>query len=356
MVPCSARLRAPSAWSSTTPSASPAATPRSTTTRARRCWRRRRRRAGTSSRCRCVATSATATTRFAGASSPTTGTASRESSRSPSGRGARRHRPCWVRAPRSACSTWCLRTLYFLGILVGGGAAAFGLLARSVLGDRLRRPLAQLVFFALLATFVGASAINHGAVPGTRYALVVRIAVIVALAGGVAAALSPLYDRFLYAAGACALALLVAPTLAGHALDRDQTRVVVGSRRSRAPRVGRGLARRARLARGRCAARDGRPRRTIAGGAALLDGGADLGRRARALRSRTRADRAAQRLADVVHVLRPRPDRQVGDLLPAARPGLAEPLAPARRLPSPAPLSDARGDAAARRSSSRSRS
>jgi len=66
----------------------------------------------------------------------------------------------------------------------------------------------------------------HAAVPGTRFALVLRVAVIVALAGGVAAALSPLYDRLLYAAGACALALLAAPTLAGHALDHDQTRVI----------------------------------------------------------------------------------------------------------------------------------
>lgn len=116
-----------------------------------------------------------------------------------------------------------LRTLYYLGILIAGGAAAFGLLTRSVLGERLQRPLAHLIFFALLATFLGASGIAHGAVPGTRFALVVRIAVIVALAGGVAAALSPLYDRLLYVAGACGIALLAAPTFSGHALDRDQT-------------------------------------------------------------------------------------------------------------------------------------
>ncbi len=58
-----------------------------------------------------------------------------------------------------------LRTLYFLGILVGGGAAVFGLLARSELGERLLRPLAHLLFFALLATFLGASGMVHGAVP-----------------------------------------------------------------------------------------------------------------------------------------------------------------------------------------------
>jgi copper transport protein len=116
-----------------------------------------------------------------------------------------------------------LRAVYFLGILVGGGAAAFGLLARSVLGDRIRRPLAQLLFFSFLATFLGGSGMIHASVSGTRFADVLRVAVIVALVGGVTAALAPLYDRLLYAAGACALALLAAPTLAGHALDRDQT-------------------------------------------------------------------------------------------------------------------------------------
>ena len=68
---------------------------------------------------------------------------------------------------------------------------------------------------------------------------------IVALVGGVAAALAPLYDRLLLVAGACAIALLAAPTLSGHALDRDQTELDLGPRRSRAHRVGGGLARRA---------------------------------------------------------------------------------------------------------------
>jgi len=117
-----------------------------------------------------------------------------------------------------------LRALYYLGLLAGCGAAAFGLSMRKLAGPRLRRPLAHLMFFALLATFVGASAIVHAAPPGTRYALVLKVALTVSLVGGAAAALATTYPALLVLAGACALALIVAPTLSGHALDRDQPR------------------------------------------------------------------------------------------------------------------------------------
>jgi copper transport protein len=115
-----------------------------------------------------------------------------------------------------------LRWLYFLGLLVAGGAAVFGLLARSIVGDRLRPPLARLIFFALLAAFIGGSALLQSTIAGTRFQLVLKVALVVAIAGGVAAALAPIYRRLLMPAGACAVALLAAPTLAGHALDRDQ--------------------------------------------------------------------------------------------------------------------------------------
>jgi copper transport protein len=117
-----------------------------------------------------------------------------------------------------------LRALYYLGLLAAAGATAFGLLARSVLGDRIRRPLAHLIFFALLAAFLGGSGILHGAPPGTRYELVLKTAVTLALIGGAAAALAPMYARLLPLAGACSLVLVTLPTFAGHALDRDQPR------------------------------------------------------------------------------------------------------------------------------------
>jgi copper transport protein len=122
-----------------------------------------------------------------------------------------------------------LRALYYLGLLAGGGVAAFGLTTRGLGGPRLRRPLAHLMFFALLATFLGASAILHAAPAGTRYALVLKVVVSVSLVGGAAAALAPTYPVLLGLAGACALALLAAPALSGHALDRDQPRVLAAA-------------------------------------------------------------------------------------------------------------------------------
>jgi copper transport protein len=117
-----------------------------------------------------------------------------------------------------------LRSLYYLGILAAAGAVAFGLLTRDILGERLRRPLSHLLFFALLAAFLGGSGILHSAASGTRYALLLKIAVTLALVGGAAAALAPLYGGLLAAAGACSVVLLAIPTFSGHALDRDQPR------------------------------------------------------------------------------------------------------------------------------------
>jgi copper transport protein len=121
--------------------------------------------------------------------------------------------------------TWSdilLRTLYYLGLLTAGGTVVFGLLVRRLVGGGLLRPVAHLLFFGLLAVFIGGSGIVHTAAPGTRYVLVLKVALVVALAGGTAAALAPAVPRLLPVAGASALALLAAPTLAGHALDPNQ--------------------------------------------------------------------------------------------------------------------------------------
>ena len=78
-----------------------------------------------------------------------------------------------------ATLTWndiVLRTLFYFGLLAGGGAAVFGLLTRNLLGEALRKPLAHLLFFSLLLVFLGGSGIVHSAPPGTRYALVMKIA------------------------------------------------------------------------------------------------------------------------------------------------------------------------------------
>ncbi len=119
-----------------------------------------------------------------------------------------------------------VRTLYYLGVLVGAGTAMFGVLARPLLGARLRRPVAGLLFASLVAAFVGASALAADAAAGTRFARVLEAALLVSLAGAAAAALAPIYAPLLVAAGACAIALTAAPALSGHSLDRDQPRII----------------------------------------------------------------------------------------------------------------------------------
>lgn len=113
------------------------------------------------------------------------------------------------------------RLVFYLGLLVAAGAAAFALAARRYL-PALRRPLAQLLFFALLLAFVGCSGVVHDAPGGTRNALVLEVALAISAAGAAAAALAPLAPRLLAVAGACALGLLATPAFAGHAFDHDQ--------------------------------------------------------------------------------------------------------------------------------------
>src|SRR5262249_56777140 len=98
--------------------------------------------------------------------------------------------------------------------------------ARGLHSERLRVASAHLLFFALLAAFLGGSGIAHSAPPGTRFDHVLKVAVTIALVGGAAAALAPTVRVLLPVAAACSLALLAAPTLAGHALDRNQSRAL----------------------------------------------------------------------------------------------------------------------------------
>lgn len=127
-------------------------------------------------------------------------------------------------APLSA-TTVTLRTLWYAGLLLVGGAAALGLLGGLDPGRR-GRPLAHLLFAGFLLAFVGASGLVHGAVEGTRFALALDAAAILALAGGTAAALAPATPALLPVATGCGLASLLVPTFAGHALDRNQPTVL----------------------------------------------------------------------------------------------------------------------------------
>jgi copper transport protein len=119
-----------------------------------------------------------------------------------------------------------LRFLWYLGLLVAGGASFLSLLLRRVEPAALRRPLAHLLFFALLAAFVGAGGLARGTVEGTRFADVLIAALFVLLVAATAAALAPRSGQLLRVAQWVSLLLLLAPTLAGHALDPGQPAVL----------------------------------------------------------------------------------------------------------------------------------
>ena len=123
---------------------------------------------------------------------------------------------------------------------------------------------------SFLLAFVGADALIHAtAGTSTRFEQWLDVAAVASLAGAAAARRCALRCavRSTLAWVAAAAVLLVCPTLAGHALDGDQPRLLAPLARPAAPRRGGRVARRARLARARR-----RPRR----GAGARRGGAPL--------------------------------------------------------------------------------
>jgi copper transport protein len=121
------------------------------------------------------------------------------------------------------------RTLFLLGALAAVGAAAFALLVLRPLRleEQLRRPQSHLMFFAFLAAFLGSDALVHAAgAGGTRFEHVIQAAATVAAIGGAAAALTPVYPWLRSIAWTAAGLLFLAPTLSGHALDRDQPTLI----------------------------------------------------------------------------------------------------------------------------------
>lgn len=113
------------------------------------------------------------------------------------------------------------RWLYLAGILVAGGTALFGLLVTS---PGTRRAAATYAA-ALSAVVVGGLALLHETqAGGTRFGDVTAAAIVLA---GVAAATVPLaliHPRVLPLVGVASTALLLAPTLSGHALDTGRPR------------------------------------------------------------------------------------------------------------------------------------
>ncbi len=125
-------------------------------------------------------------------------------------------------ATRPSLADLLSRWLYLGGILVAGGTALFRLLVFRVGARR----SAQTFMLSLSAAALGGSWLLHLAHAGdTRFARVTTVSVVIAAGGAAVAAVSTRYPRLLVAAGAASLALLVAPSLAGHALDPNGARV-----------------------------------------------------------------------------------------------------------------------------------
>jgi copper transport protein len=119
-----------------------------------------------------------------------------------------------------------LRVLWYLGLLVAGGASFLGLLLRDLQPAALRRPLAHLLFFSLLCAFVGAGGLAHATPEGTRFGDVLDVALFGLLVAATTAALAPRSAPLLRVAQWTSLLLLLALPLAGHALDPGQPKVL----------------------------------------------------------------------------------------------------------------------------------
>src|SRR5262245_56273336 len=118
------------------------------------------------------------------------------------------------------------RWLFFAGLLVAAGAVAGRLLVRSELAGARRlelRVFSALMCAGLLVASIGASATGHAG-SGTRSGTVYELATVGAAAGALLAALAfvTAAEAAWLAPAAIAVALVAAPTLGGHALDRDQ--------------------------------------------------------------------------------------------------------------------------------------
>ena len=128
--------------------------------------------------------------------------------------------------------TWqqvAMRATFFLGVLAAVGAAFFALVVLRSLdaGPALMRRHALLLGASFLIAFVGADAlIRSTAGSATRFERVLDVAAVAAVVGALAAAAALRWGRAIYLAWAAAAVLFVCPTLAGHALDRDQPRLL----------------------------------------------------------------------------------------------------------------------------------
>ena len=245
--------------------------------------------------CRSRATCRAVRTRSAGASSPRTATPSRACSRSPSARPDRGRSRCSVRRrrPGSATSPSALSTCSGRSSPPARWSSPCSSRPAAERACAGRSPSCSSP--ACFAAFLGASGLEHAAASGTRFALLTRVAAVLAVVGAGSAALALAALTLLLAAGALAVALLTLPAFAGHALDTTQPRLLAVGVDLVHPWRGRRLAGRPRRAGLRAPACDsGRPRHRCRA-STVLD---DCARRGRAAR-RERVGRALTELGAV---------------------------------------------------------
>jgi copper transport protein len=112
------------------------------------------------------------------------------------------------------------RWLFLSGLLLAVGLALFRLVM-----PREAAPSLRLLAAAFCLTAGGGAALVARASLSTRFGFVVACAVAVALVGAIVALTATVLPRVAYAAWACGLALVAAPSLAGHALDAGTPRL-----------------------------------------------------------------------------------------------------------------------------------
>jgi putative copper export protein len=124
-------------------------------------------------------------------------------------------------------ATWlqvAMRTLLFIGVLGAAGAAFFCVF---VLGGAMPRRQAHLMFAFFVCAFAGADAlIDLTAASGTRFEEFMIVVAVASGIGAAASALVPLEPRLRYLGWVAATVLFPCPTLAGHAFDADQSKVI----------------------------------------------------------------------------------------------------------------------------------
>ena len=110
-------------------------------------------------------------------------------------------------------------------VFLGGVLLAVGLSIFRIAMPREAAPSLRVLCASFLLAASGGAALVERASLSTRFGVVAAAAVGVACAGALASLLAGLFSRLAYGAWLCGIALVVAPSAAGHALDPGRSRI-----------------------------------------------------------------------------------------------------------------------------------